>query len=123
LGKKSGLLSEPCLKYALPITYWEEGDCPEAAVELTALSGQQRHYILCLRHQYLLPRARQNSKAAKTRASSTPEVHPSETPLKPLLLPNGKASFFEDYFHLRSHSYDCFYDLKSYLDSLALSCW
>lgn len=69
-GKKSGLLSQPSPKTCFALNLLK-GDCPEATTELPALSGQQRHYILCLRHQQLLTRARYNSDPAKLRAAPT----------------------------------------------------
>lgn len=37
--KSQDLLLSQVLKHAVPLTYWEEGDCPEATIELTALCG------------------------------------------------------------------------------------
>lgn len=36
--KSQDLFLNQVLKQALPLTYREEGDCPEATIELTALS-------------------------------------------------------------------------------------
>ena len=58
------------------------------------LSGQQSHYVLCLRNQHLLSRIRYNSEAAKLRASPTILGPTPEAPVRPLLIPNGKPIFF-----------------------------
>ena len=58
------------------------------------LSGQQSHYVLCLTSQHLLSRTRYNSEAAKLRASPTNLGPTPEGPVRPLLIPNGKAIFF-----------------------------
>lgn len=39
-GKSQDLLLSQVLKHAVPLTYWEEGDCPEATIELHSVGNK-----------------------------------------------------------------------------------